>query len=513
MEEQRIFLQPDDEITDVIDKLEKTEKDIVVLIIPKSAIIMQSIINLKLLKRKAEDLNKRLAIVTDSSWGRKLIEKVGISVYRKAKIDKITKTEKKRKVADETKERFPLALDDQDKLEEKTEPEQPSISFTKKSAWTKWFLIFCLVIVILVGGVLAFIYLPKATINIKLKAETEAKSFPIVIKDTKNLKNNQVAGELVETTAKVVDNFDATGKKEIGGLASGRVIVYNYWSSDSQLLVKNTRFIHNTSGKVFNTSSSVTVPGTTVVEGQTVAGTAIVTIQAAEKGESYNVAASRFTIPGLPTVKQQKIYGETETGISGGFQKEVLVVSKSDYDSAKAKLAKELESKAIEQFQSEIAGRTMLEEKIEKIIQDTTVPAIGQEAGSFKLTLQKKIIAMVYSETEYLDKIKEKFDGKISQERELSLDGLAKRIKITKSQFDLKPKSVTLSLKINGLTIPKLEQDILLASLINKRETEAEKYLIGYSQIQDADVELWPFWSNRVTDHQNRVIFEYSYDK
>jgi len=513
MEEQRIFLQPDDEITDVIDKLEKTEKDIVVLIIPKSAIIMQSIVNLKLLKRRAEDLNKRLAVVTDSVRGRKLTEKVGISVYRKAKVDKITKTEKKKKVADETKERFPLALDDNAGSEEKDELTQPSVGPTKKTNRSMWFIVAILAIIIIAGGALAFIYLPKATINIKLKAETENKSFPIVIKDTTGLKNNQIAGEFIETTAKVVDNFDATGKKEVGGLASGRITVYNYWSSDSQPLVKSTRFIHNTSGKVFRTTGSATVPGTTVVEGQTVAGTATITIQAVEEGEGYNVSASRFTIPGLPTAKQQKIYGETETGISGGFQKEVLVVSKSDYDSAKAKLTKELESKAVEQLQSEIAGRTVLDEMIEKTIQDTASPAIGQEAGSFKLTLQKRITAMAYSETDYLAKIKEKFDEKISQERELSIDDLAKQIKITKSSFNLKAKSVVLNLKINGLTIPKLKQDILLTSLINKKETEAEKYLIGYSQIQDADVELWPFWSKRVTDHQNRVIFEYSHDK
>ncbi len=508
MEEQRIFIEPDDEITDVIDKLEKTKKEIAVLIIPKSAIILQSIINLKLLKRRADDLGKRLAVVTDSGRGRKLAEKIGLSVYRKAKVDKITRTEEKKKAVDETRERFPLALGRPTKEERPRKPKEPK----RASKWGRRILAGVIIALFLASGTLAYFFLPKAVVRIKLESKVQRESFPLKVIETGDPEKGQVAGELVAVTARVSGKFDASGKKQVGGRASGRITVSNYWSSEGQPMVAATRFVHSLTGKMFRSTEAVTIPGTRVVEGQTVPGTATVSIQASGVGDSYNVNAGRFTIPGLPTGKQSKIYGQSDSGLTGGFQKEILVVSQDDYQQAKESLEKELKQKLDSKFAEEVAGKTVLEKKVEGETKESISPGIGEEAGSFSFAIQKRVTTMVYREEEFLIVVKEKFDREISEDRELVLEGLADRITVKKTKIDLKKKEALLDLDIKGQTIPKLDGEILKKNLVNREESDGEKYLIGYSQIQDADIELWPFWVRYVPTKLSRVTIDTSYE-
>jgi hypothetical protein len=516
MEEKRIFLEPDDEVTDIIDKLEQADKDIVVLIIPKSAVVFQSIVNLKLIKRKADEWNKRLAIVTDSHHGRKLADQVGIGVYRKTKVDKIVQEEGRKKVADETKERFPLALTEK-KAEKGSDSGKKESSSAEKptrgptSTWAKRILIGAIILLILVSGVVAYLYLPKATVQIRLKGQEQEDNFDLVIKETSKLTTDQVQGEVVETTVEVSNEFDTTGHKKVGGRAKGRITIFNYWSSDPQPLVASTRFIHNSTNQLFRTTNTVTIPGTEVVEGETVPGTTTVTIQADEVGDSYNVSAGRFTIPGLPISKQSKIYGQSDNNLTGGYQKEILVVSQQDYQQAREKLNQELAEELESKFQEEIGDKTVLDKKVEQVIREEASPKVGQEAGSFTLVIQKEVSTLAYNKDEFLRTVKEKFDRRSSDDRELVLDGLDEQITIKNTELKIGEKEARLELDIKGVTIPHLDEEILRKNIVGQARTEGERYLIGYSQIEDAKIDLWPFWAKRVPTRQNRITFDISY--
>lgn len=85
--QQTIYLEPDEEITSIIDRLNKSEEINIVLVIPKGADIFQSIINLKLLKREVDNLGKNLIIITSDQVGRHLVEKVGIPIKDRLEID------------------------------------------------------------------------------------------------------------------------------------------------------------------------------------------------------------------------------------------------------------------------------------------------------------------------------------------------------------------------------------------------------------------------------------------
>jgi hypothetical protein len=75
-----LYLDLDDEITSVIDRLVAASGDQVTLVIPKSAVVLQSAVNLKLLKNAAERLKKTLLVVTRDETGLTLALRAGINV-------------------------------------------------------------------------------------------------------------------------------------------------------------------------------------------------------------------------------------------------------------------------------------------------------------------------------------------------------------------------------------------------------------------------------------------------
>jgi len=76
-----LYLEADEEITSVIDKLKGIEGDSVGLVAPKGSSIAQSLVSLKLLQRKAKQLGKEIALITSDDVGRNLANQVGLTVY------------------------------------------------------------------------------------------------------------------------------------------------------------------------------------------------------------------------------------------------------------------------------------------------------------------------------------------------------------------------------------------------------------------------------------------------
>lgn len=78
-----LYLEPDEEITSVIDRLKEIDDPDVAIVIPKRAGLLQSIVNLKLLRFQAEQLKKRISVVTTDKTGRNLASAVGLTVHQK----------------------------------------------------------------------------------------------------------------------------------------------------------------------------------------------------------------------------------------------------------------------------------------------------------------------------------------------------------------------------------------------------------------------------------------------
>ncbi|MFZ1248767.1 MAG: hypothetical protein WAQ24_00395 [Candidatus Saccharimonadales bacterium] len=77
---QTIYVDVDDEITAIIDKLNTAKGTIIALVLPKRASVLQSVVNMKLLKRSAEQSEKNLVLVTTEASLLPLAGLVGLHV-------------------------------------------------------------------------------------------------------------------------------------------------------------------------------------------------------------------------------------------------------------------------------------------------------------------------------------------------------------------------------------------------------------------------------------------------
>jgi len=82
MSKKNIFIEPDEEIVSIIDKIIDNPEDQFNLVIPRGAQIWQSSINLKLLKREASLMEKDITLVVSDDLGKEIAESVGFNVVK-----------------------------------------------------------------------------------------------------------------------------------------------------------------------------------------------------------------------------------------------------------------------------------------------------------------------------------------------------------------------------------------------------------------------------------------------
>lgn len=165
-------------------------------------------------------------------------------------------------------------------------------------------------------------------------------------------------GELIFNTATISEEqtkeVPATMKKDVQVKASGKVVIFNEYSKDSQRLIKNTR-LESSTGKIFRIDQSVVVPG---MKGN-VPGSVEVLVYADAPGKEYNIGIEqdKFTIPGFKgDPRYTKFYGKQKENapIAGGFKGEVKVPSEVDILAAREELKQELKKIVVEKLRSQI---------------------------------------------------------------------------------------------------------------------------------------------------------------
>ena len=65
MKKDVVYIDIEDEITGIISKMKESKAKIVALVPPKRSTVLNSVVNLKLLKRAADDSKKRVVLITN----------------------------------------------------------------------------------------------------------------------------------------------------------------------------------------------------------------------------------------------------------------------------------------------------------------------------------------------------------------------------------------------------------------------------------------------------------------
>lgn len=540
----KIFLEVDEEITSVIDKLQSLEENEVSLVFPKESNLVLSIINLKLIKRKAEELEKEISIITSNKIGKSLAEQIGLSVSEQAGPkkeeaskelkedgDKVLIEYKKDPKGEGTEEKgivFRKESLDDDELNvkedeeigtlknsgekennEETKPKNEKTKIGPRFPLKSFFVVFSVAsLIIFIAG---FIYIPRVTV--KIAAASEKKKIEADISIDKNEKNSnfengKVAASSPEITKNESKKFNSTGKKNIGKKASGTIKIQNTYSTTAQTLVAGTRLQSN--GLTFKSTQNADVPGYSDPGGGIVAGSANVTVEAENPGNDYNIGPSSFTISSFQgSDKFTKITGSSSASMSGGETKEVSVVTANDITKAKSDYSKEIEENAKKELKQKIKEGEILKDEALKfeISEKVSSNDVGAEVDQFSINIKANIKGIVYKE----DDLKKAFEEQANQK-----GGGAKRViesgydeaKISVSDFDFTNGSFNITIESDAYFSSILDSNKISDEIAGQTKDKSEQFIKSLDGVENVDFKFWPGFLKRVPRIKSHIKIE-----
>ncbi|KKQ71610.1 MAG: hypothetical protein UT33_C0008G0028 [Candidatus Peregrinibacteria bacterium GW2011_GWC2_39_14] len=439
-----IYAEIDDEVTTIFDRAHETKMNDIYIVAPKQAMIFQSLVNLKILKKKIEDLGKKMSIITSDTNGIHLCGQIGVPVYNrvdmgglpilsqwKNKDDKEIKISPLKASVNTMEDETPTRLSSKkvsivDLIGRGSKRERPSMMpkgfniFKRKSshedvvpvtdpvnrklvliAPNKQALVALISISVVVLLIIAYIALPGITIYITPKSSVLEQSSNVLLSDYEKNKGEVdshqprvLAMHQITLAVKKTNSFSATGKIFKGSNASGKLTIINN-TTDTRPLIAKTRF-QNADGVVFRIQSPVVVPKSDGVN----PGKLEVPVFADEFdangnviGDRGNLGPTKFILPALMGSTQQQLYGESSTPMTGGKSDFSKKISKEDLKTAVKNMKTTLANTAADELVKAVNEKnSSLAEKMKfDLVNNKFAIDISEPRVSVDNTLEEKI--------------------------------------------------------------------------------------------------------------------------
>jgi len=277
----------------------------------------------------------------------------------------------------------------------------------------KYFVVFLIVFLVLGATAGAYFFLPRATIILHLNKSEKSMSLAIKA-DTQTSSldetKEEITAALEQISKEKSGEFEATGSQSGAGKATGKVVIYNEFSSESQPLVVTTR-LETSDGKIFRITKSIVVPGLTQVGEETKPGAIEVEVTANKPGEEYNIDPTTFKIPGFKGgPKYEKFHAESTKAIEGGSKGEATNVTAEDLAAAKEKLVAEAKKEVLEDLRNRLgSGRHFFEDTaLFDVASSNSSEKAGSQVPKFTYTVNIKVRVLSFQEEDVRELIRRK---------------------------------------------------------------------------------------------------------
>ncbi len=365
---------------------------------------------------------------------------------------------------------------------------------------------------LIVAASVIFIILPKASVSVVSKIESLSADISIVVDPNitaVDAAENKLPGKIIPVPDKEKSQeFLSSGKKKLADKAHGIMIVHNEWSTNPQVLIENTRF-ESKDGKIFRSKKTIVIPGMERTEGVDVAGTGEVEVEAQEPGESYNMEAGSFTIPGFRgTVKYGTIYGKSKAGMIGGSTAEVLAVTAEDISSARDSLIKIMDGEMADLIKKDLPNdykiiNEAIQTKIEKFETDAKE---GDVKDKFNAKINASASVLAFSEKDLNKLVGEIIKAKISDDK-IMIPENNEEIVYGTPLFD-KDGKMMIKIHVRKNIAWKINADELKNKIKGKKKEELNDIFSGLKGIDSAQTKFepsWAFWINSVPNNESRI--------
>jgi len=99
-----IYIDIEEEIIGIINKIKKEDSNEIFLVVPKNSLLVQGIVNLKLLKKEVSKMGKKIILVTSDQHSKRIIKRVGLETKSKSVQDFVPEESVEKKEVIEPKE-------------------------------------------------------------------------------------------------------------------------------------------------------------------------------------------------------------------------------------------------------------------------------------------------------------------------------------------------------------------------------------------------------------------------
>lgn len=351
-------------------------------------------------------------------------------------------------------------------------------------------------IVIVVFFLGTILFLPKAKVTVFIDLRVLEKDSQVTADPSINQVdevNKVIPGKIVEVTVSDSAKDQATGKKQVGESAKGKVILYNKTNSSknfSQGTIMtgggNLKFSLDTSVQIASQSSTTGADFATIIKP---GKTDPVSAAALAIGPEGNLSAgTELSVAGF---SQEQVVARVDTAFSGGVSKDVTVVTSDDQKKLLAKLTSDLRKKAKDEIQGKLSGdQKILEEALsEEIIKKTFSKNVNDQAQEFNLSLTVRFGGTSFSEGDLKAMVSKLIETNVPEGFELDLSRTETQADVSKLE---KGGKLVFLAKFRAKLMPKLDQSKLKKELVGKTPQEAAEKLKTYESVIGSDIAITP---------------------
>lgn len=359
----------------------------------------------------------------------------------------------------------------------------PILSFGKSR-----FILSAVILIILIAS---YLLLPQAQVTIFVEPKVLEKDTQVIADPNVKVvdeENKKIPGQFVDTSVSGSDKTAATGKKQVGDPARGKVIIYNGTDASKTFSVGTALSV---GGAKFTLTSPVTVASRSASPNDplsTVSGKSDpVDVTAATVGADGNIGNNTsMTVASFP---QSQVVAKSEGNFSGGTSKDVTVVTDSDQKKLLAQLASTLRKKAQEDIQRKLTNKKVLEEALkEEIIKKTYSKVVNDQASEFSLNLTVKYSGIAYSDSDLKMIVAKLVDTSIPEGYQLDLSETESEADVSKME---KNQLVFLA-RFKAKLAPKLDLDKIKSQLKGQTPDKAAEILRSYENVLESEVKITP---------------------
>ena len=540
-----IYINLEDDVGKVVQRVKKEKAVQVVLVCPKRCLLLSDSINLRLLKKQADMLGKEIFILTMDERGQtyaveagfqlKFLPKAGTrSSISDIRISKPIHAEVSKQEISIVRKVKPQPMNAvvaatvantvsgiRNFVERKTSPKivsataLPKIKITdavyppqeaaytnqKRSSIYGKFILGMVVISLLVIVVLNFVVLPKATVAVYPKNEPITRdwdiSFSSAIQQVDSEKLILPATKISQTIT-VQNKFQSQGKREVGNKAAGTVVIYNFTRAPINLKANTTTLLIGSKTYLLVTDAMGIKPTTyknaTTKEVDTASLSAPIEVLAADGGESFNVpAGTRMEVTNqVFGSKPQFLFAKTQTPVTGGTSRFLSVVSSQDIVTAQESLS----SQAIGQLTDSMKTQNLAFVEKSYTMENlgfTTDKQANTESPTFQGDLTVKITGLAFNTEDLKKLISDRVTQTLSAGKTLTIssdDQLSYKLK----NLDLNNETGVMSVHFEGKAVYTLDVSDISAELVNKSQAQVNEILRSKSEIDKIETTLAPSW-------------------